>query len=172
MRTHGSSWTHVALYSLFAIVVAGTITTGVATATLAASCGGGQPDSVFAGLQLAMGGDPSGFSLVPGCVAPVTLIRVLDLLTVILLLSGIAVGAVWWLRYWQSDRHFINDLRGRDGLAKPGEVPQAHLRTHRSSSRQDPSAVVGQPCAVSGWLEGRARPWAGRLRIDRGLDRG
>ncbi|WP_258045887.1 type IV secretory system conjugative DNA transfer family protein [Leifsonia shinshuensis] len=157
MRTHGSSWTHVALYSLFAIVVAGTITTGVATATLAASCGGGQPDSVFAGLQLAMGGDPSGFSLVPGCVAPVTLIRVLDLLTVILLLSGIAVGAVWWLRYWQSDRHFINDLRGRDGLAKPGEVRKhtsARTALHRAKTLR-PSLVNPAPSAA-GWKVGRA----------------
>src|SRR6478736_2929469 len=123
MRNHGSSWTQAALYSLFAIVVAGALATGVASGTITATCnGGGQPANVFAGLQLATSGDPSGFALVPGCTAPVTLIRVLDLLTMFLLLSAIAVGVVWWLRYRQSDRHFIHELRGRDGLAKPGEV--------------------------------------------------
>ncbi|WP_175339271.1 type IV secretory system conjugative DNA transfer family protein, partial [Leifsonia sp. C5G2] len=158
MRTHGSSGTYVALYSLFAIVLAGALSTGVATATITATCGaGGQPDSVFAGLQLAMGGNPSGFTLVKGCVAPVTLIRVLDLLAVFLLLTAIAVGLVWWLRYRQSDRHFINDLRGREGLAKPGEIRKhtsARTALHRAKTLR-PSLVNPAPSAA-GWKVGRA----------------
>ncbi|ERK69562.1 hypothetical protein N136_04117, partial [Leifsonia aquatica ATCC 14665] len=158
MRTHGASWTQLALYSLFAIVIAGALTTGIASATITATCGaGGQPGTVFAGLQLAIGGDVSGFGLVPGCVVPVTLIRVLALLAVFFLLTAIAVGVVWWLRYRQSDRHFINDLRGRDGLAKPGEVRKhtsARTALHRAKTLR-PSVANPAPSAA-GWKVGRA----------------
>lgn len=158
MRTHGAPWTHLALYSLFAIVVAGALTTGVASVTITATCiGGGQPGSVFAGLQLAMGGDPSGFALVPACTAPVTLIRVLDLLAVFLLLGAVAAVVVWWLRYLQSDRHFVHELRGRDGLAKPGEVRKhTSARTAlRRAKNLRPSLVNPAPSAA-GWKVGSA----------------
>ncbi|MGO4535187.1 type IV secretory system conjugative DNA transfer family protein [Leifsonia sp. 2MCAF36] len=158
MRTHNSPWHTLALYTLFAIVAAGALSTGVATATITATCGGGgQPGSVFAGLELAMGGDASGFVLLPGCTAPVTLIRVLDLLAVFLLLSAIAAGVVWWLRYRQSDRYFIHDLRGRDGLAKPGEVRKhTSARTAlRRAKTLRPSLVNPTPSAA-GWRVGGA----------------
>ncbi|MFE4949817.1 type IV secretory system conjugative DNA transfer family protein [Leifsonia sp. NPDC056665] len=158
MRTHGSSWTQLALYCLFAIVAAGALTTGIASATLTATCGGGgQPGSVFAGLQLAIGGDPSGFALAPGCTAPVTLIRALDILAVLLLLSVVAAAVVWWLHYRQSDRHFINELRGRDGLAKPGEV-RKHTSARTALQRAKtlrPSLAYPTPSAA-GWKVGSA----------------
>ncbi len=156
MRTHGSSWTQLALYCLFAIVAAGALTTGIASATITATCGGGgQPRSVFAGLQLAMGGDPSRFAVPPGCTAPITLVRVLDLLAVFLLLSVVAAAVVWWLRYRQSDRHFIHELRGRDGLAKPGEV-RKHTSARTALQRAKglrPSLANPTPSAA-GWKVG------------------
>ncbi|MDN4597723.1 type IV secretory system conjugative DNA transfer family protein [Leifsonia virtsii] len=158
MRTHGSSWTQLALYCLFAIVAAGALTTGIASATITATCGaGGQPGSVFAGLQLAIGGDPSGFALAAGCMAPVTLIRVLDILAVLILLSLVAAVMVWWLRYRQSDRHFIHELRGRDGVAKPGEV-RKHTSARTALLRAKnlrPSLVNPEPSAA-GWKVGSA----------------
>ena len=86
-----------------------------------------------------------------------TLIRVLDLLTVFLLLSAIAVGVIWWLRYRQSDRYFIHELRGRDGLAKPGEVRKhtsARTALHRAKTLR-PSLVDPSPSAA-GWKVGSA----------------
>jgi len=158
MRNDHSSWTHLALYSLFAVVVAGALATGIAGATIAVACdGGGQPGSVFAGLQLAMSGDPGGFALEPGCTAPVTLIRALDIIAVFLLVSAVAASVVWWLRYRQSDRHFIHELRGRDGLAKPSEV-----RKHTSARTALRRAKVLRPSldhpapSVAGWKVGSA----------------
>ena len=159
MRNHGSSWTHVRPLRLFAIVVAGALATGVASATITRvlRTGGGQPASVFAGLQLAISGDPSGFALAARLHGTVTLIRVLDLLAVFILLSAIAVGLVWWLRYRQSDRHFIHELRGRDGLAKPGEVRKhTSARTAlRRAKTLRPSLVDPTPSAA-GWKVGSA----------------
>lgn len=158
MRYAGSSWTHLALYCLFAIVVAGALTTGVASVAIAGVCGaGGQPSSVFAGLQLAMGGDPGGFSLVPGCVAPVALIRVLDLLAVFLFLGLVAAVVVWWLRYRQSDRHFIHELHGRDGLAKPGEVRKhTSARTALQRAKTLRPSLANPAPSAAGWKTGSA----------------
>jgi len=158
MRTHGSSWTHVALYALFGVVVAGALSTAVGAATIHTVCGTeGQPSSVFAGLQLALSASPDGFAYPPSCEVPVGLIRVLDLTALVLILAAIAAGAIWWLRYRQSDRHFIHDLRGRDGLAKPSEVRKhTSARTAlRRAKTLRPSLVDPNPSAA-GWKVGSA----------------
>ncbi|GAB3584507.1 hypothetical protein GCM10027406_31020 [Leifsonia lichenia] len=158
MRTHDSSWTRIALYSLFGLVVAGALATGIAAGTIAAVCGtGGQPSSVFAGLQLALNGSLAGFTYPSTCQAPVALIRVLDALALLLILGTVAAAATWWLRYRQSDRHFIHELRGRDGLAKPGEVRKhtsAGAALHRAKTLR-PSLTGPTPSAV-GWKVGQA----------------
>lgn len=158
MRSHGSFWTHIALYALFGIVVAGALSTAVGAATIHAVCGtGGQPSSVFAGLPLALNANPAGFAYPPSCQVPVGLIRVLDVTALVLILAALAAGVIWWLRYRQSDRHFIHDLRGRDGLAKPSEVRKhTSARTAlRRAKTLRPSRADPDPSAA-GWKVGSA----------------
>lgn len=158
MRNHSSAWPGLAVYALFGIVVAGTLTTGIGAATMHLACGaGGRPDSVFAGLQLAASGSPAGFTAAPNCIAPVTVIRVLDLLALLLIIGMVVSGLVWWLRYKQSDRHFIHELRLRDGLAKLGEV-RKHTSARAALRRAQalrPSLVHPTAAAV-GWKVGRS----------------
>ncbi|WP_247597296.1 type IV secretory system conjugative DNA transfer family protein [Leifsonia sp. PS1209] len=158
MRTHGTSWTHIALYTIFGLVVAGALATGIAAGTIHEVCGvGGQPSSVFAGLQLALDGSATGFTYPSTCEAPVALIRVLDVVALLLVLGAVAAAAIWWLRYRQSDRHFIHELRGRDGLAKPSEVRKhTSARTAlRRAKALRPSLANPTPSAV-GWKVGQA----------------
>jgi Type IV secretory pathway, VirD4 components len=158
MRNHGTDWTHLALYSIFAIVVAGALTTAVGAATIHEVCdAGGQPSSVFAGLQLALSGSAGGFAYPSSCNVPVNLTRVLDVLALLSILGAIAASAIWWLRYRQSDRHFIHELRGRDGLAKPGEVRKhTSARTAlRRAKNLRPSLADPDPSAA-GWKVGSA----------------
>ncbi|WP_240148637.1 type IV secretory system conjugative DNA transfer family protein [Diaminobutyricibacter tongyongensis] len=158
MRNQGSSWPRLALYLLFGVVVAGALTTLAAGATIHAVCGaGGRPDSVFAGLQLAISGSADGFTTSTGCAPPVTLVRVLDALALVLIVVGSSMAAVWWLRFRQSDRHFIHELRGREGLAKPGEI-----RKHTSAGTAVRRAKALRPSLSSptapavGWKVGQA----------------
>ncbi|WP_243768922.1 type IV secretory system conjugative DNA transfer family protein [Leifsonia sp. TF02-11] len=158
MRAHGSSFTQIALYALFGVVVAGVLSTAAGAATIQAVCGtGGNPSSVFAGLQLALSASPAGFAYPPSCEVPVGLIRVLDVTALVLMLAVMAATVIWWLRYRQSDRHFIHDLRGRDGLAKPGEVRKhTSARTAlRRAKTLRPSMVDPDPSAA-GWKVGSA----------------
>ncbi|MBO1741757.1 TraM recognition domain-containing protein [Leifsonia sp. TF02-11] len=73
------------------------------------------------------------------------------------MLAVMAATVIWWLRYRQSDRHFIHDLRGRDGLAKPGEVRKhTSARTAlRRAKTLRPSMVDPDPSAA-GWKVGSA----------------
>ncbi|NEN07650.1 TraM recognition domain-containing protein [Diaminobutyricibacter tongyongensis] len=67
------------------------------------------------------------------------------------------MAAVWWLRFRQSDRHFIHELRGREGLAKPGEI-----RKHTSAGTAVRRAKALRPSLSSptapavGWKVGQA----------------
>lgn len=158
MRSQNSSWPRLALYALFGIVVAGALTTLIGWVSIQVVCGsGGQPGSVFAGLQLAIGGDAAGFTLTPGCVAPVALIRLFNALALLTIIGLVVAGAIGWLRYRQSDGHFIRELRMRDGLAKPGEIRKhTSARTAlRRAKTLRPSLVDATPAAV-GWKVGRA----------------
>jgi type IV secretion system protein VirD4 len=158
MNGHRSPWVTPALYAIFGTVVAGALSTLIGAATIHAVCGsGGAPNRVIAGLQLAIGGDSAGYTVATGCTVPVALIRILDVLA-LLLLVGVAVATTtWWLRYRQSDRHFIHELRMREGLAKPGEIRKHTSRaaTLRRAKTLRPSLHDPTPEAV-GWRVGRA----------------
>ncbi|MFF2050331.1 type IV secretory system conjugative DNA transfer family protein [Leifsonia sp. NPDC058194] len=148
----------MALYSIFGIAVLGGLATAIGAATLHTVCGaGGAPSSVIAGLQLAIGGDSTGYSLAPGCTPPIALIRILDVLALLLLLAMEVAATSWWLRYRQSDRHFIRELRMREGLAKPGEIRKHTSRaaTLRRAKTLRPSLLDPTPEAV-GWKVGRS----------------
>ncbi|WP_345763376.1 type IV secretory system conjugative DNA transfer family protein [Diaminobutyricibacter sp. McL0608] len=158
MRNQGSSWSRLALYLLFAVVVAGALTTLVGAATIHVVCGsGGQPSSVFAGLQLAASGNPDGFTTVIGCATPIALVRVLDGLALLLIVAMTAMATAWWLRFRQSDRHFIHELRGREGLAKPGEIRKhTSARTAARRARTLRPSLVAPTASAVGWKVGQA----------------
>lgn len=151
--------TLTALYIICGIAVAGLAATGIGAAALHLECGsGGQPSSIIAGLQWAIGADPTGYSYPTGCTPSVTGLRVADItLLVVLIIIGAAMLA-WWLRYRQSDRYFIHDLRTRDGFAKTGEIRRyvsARAVTEKTRTLR-PTAVKASPELV-GWKVGRSQ---------------
>ncbi len=158
MNGHRSPWVIPALYAIFGIVVVGAVSTLIGAATIRAVCGaGGGPNSVIAGLQLAINGDSAGYTVAAGCTVPVALIRILDVLALLLLVAAAVAATTWWLRFRQSDRHFIHELRMREGLAKPGEIRKHTSRaaTLRRTKTLRPSLHDPTPEAV-GWRVGRA----------------
>jgi hypothetical protein len=152
------SLTNLTLYLLCLAGVAGGLATMIGAAVIHAVCaGGGAPSGVFAGLQLAVAGDPSGYAIPHGCAAPVLTVRLVDAATVLVLVGVAAAGVLWWLRYKQSDRFFVRDLKTRDGLAKSGEI-RRHLSAAavlRRGHALRPTMSQPTPQTV-GWKVGRS----------------
>lgn len=115
-----------------------------------------RPDSLFAGLLLAITGDPSPYT--SACPMPVWEIRALDLLLLLILISAAITILVFYRRYRSSDRAFIVDLRNRPGFATNSEVRQ-HLSARavlRRARQLRPDVDKPQPTDV-GWRVGRSR---------------
>jgi type IV secretory pathway TraG/TraD family ATPase VirD4 len=151
-----SQWTTIAVYGIFAVVVAGGLATLIGASVIRMVCGAAaRPGSVLAGLQLAISGSAAGYAGSAGCHVPVTAVRVLDLLALALIIAVAVAIAVWWFRFRQSDRHFIHELRLRDGLAKAGEIRRhASARTAlRRATTLRPSLTNPTPASV-GWKVG------------------
>lgn len=116
------------------------------------------PDSLFAGLWLAVTGDTATYAAPDGCELPVTGIRVAHIAAVLL----IAALAIWILvavrRYQESDRAFITDLRMRPGFATGSEI-RDHLSAKavlRRAGQLRPD--LKKPTATDvGWRVGRSR---------------
>lgn len=131
----------------------------IAEATTALVCGARPAaESLFSGLWLAVTGDPAAYTTPEGCALPVVWIRVLDILTVL-----IVVGlAIWVLvavrRYRQSDRAFLADLRTRPGFAPASEIGD-HLSAKavlRRARQLRPDLTRPAPTDV-GWRVGKSR---------------
>jgi len=79
-------------------------------------------EHLFAGLTVAITGNPASYTAPTGCVLPVWQIRLADIIAVL----AIVALVVWvWAavrRYRQSDRAFIADLRARPGFATRSEI--------------------------------------------------
>ncbi|NNC12841.1 type IV secretory system conjugative DNA transfer family protein [Planctomonas sp. JC2975] len=150
--------TLTALYVICGIVLGGLLATGLGSLVIKLSCGsGGQPNSFIAGLQWAIGGNTAGYAIPAGCTPSTAVIRIVDITASAALITFGALVLSWWLHYRQSDRHFIHDLRTRDGFAKGGEIRQyvsAHAVTAKTRTLR-PSAATPSPELV-GWKVGRA----------------
>lgn len=116
------------------------------------------PEHLFAGLALAVTGDPSAYAPPAGCAMPVVAIRIVDIAAVVV----IAALTVWVLiavrRYRESDRAFISDLRTRPGFATSGEI-RDHLSAKavlRRAAQLRPD--LSKPTATDvGWRVGKSR---------------
>lgn len=113
---------------------------------------------LFAGLIVALTGNPEVYTAPAGCALPVWQIRVVDLVAVLLVL-GLAVWVVLAVRrFRQSDRAFIADLRARPGFATGPEIrdhlsAKAVLR-RAAQLRRD----IAKPKATDvGWRVGQSR---------------
>jgi hypothetical protein len=131
----------------------------IAEAVTRLACGARpDPENLFAGLVLAVTGNPAGYVAPVGCVLPVTVIRVVDVAAVVL----IAGLTVWVLvavrRYRESDRAFITDLRTRPGFATASEI-RDHLSARAVLRRADQLRPdIAKPTATDvGWRVGRSR---------------
>src|SRR5262245_9340611 len=113
-----------AIAVLIAISVVMSVVFGFLAEAITQVLCGARPAAVnlFSGLWLAITGNPAAYTAPAGCVLPVWQIRTADL-TLLLLMIGLGVwGWVAVLRYRQSDRAFIADLRTRPGFAEAGEI--------------------------------------------------
>ena len=115
------------------------------------------PEHLFAGLALAITGDPSAYAPPAGCAMPVLAIRIVDIAAVVV----IAALTVWVLiavrGYRESDRAFISDLRTRPGFATSGEI-RDHLSAKavlRRDAQLRPDLSKPTPTDV-GWRVGRS----------------
>jgi len=134
------------------------ITAAITETVTAASCGSGaKPRHMFAGIWLALSGDPSVFATAGDCVLPVTLIRVLDLLAALALLLALIAGLMIVVRYRQSDHYFVTQLRARNGFASRSEV-RKHMSARAMLQRASflrPGLTSPRPTDV-GWRVGRS----------------
>ncbi|MGP6204695.1 type IV secretory system conjugative DNA transfer family protein [Microbacterium sp. F2] len=144
---------------LAAAVVLAVVFSAVAEMVTVAVCGV-RPlaESLFSGLILAATGSPTTYTAPPGCVIPVTGIRLTDAA----LLAAAAVLGVFgvrgWRRYRESDRAFLTDLRTRPGFAEAGEI-RDHLSARavlRRAPHLRPSLTRPVPSDV-GWRVGSSR---------------
>jgi hypothetical protein len=146
------------LYVICGLALAAVLTTGIGAAIIRLECGtGGRPTSIAAGLQWAIGGNPAGYTYPVGCTPSVISVRIADIGLVLLLITIGAVVLAWWLRYRQSDQHFIHDLKTRDGFAKTGEI-RKHVSARAVTAKTPtlrPSATNTAPELV-GWKAGRS----------------
>jgi type IV secretory pathway TraG/TraD family ATPase VirD4 len=114
--------------------------------------------SPFAGLWLAVTGNPGAYTPPAGCTLPVWQIRVADLSAVLLVAGAVVWVGVLVRRYRQSDRSFLADLRTRPGFAEAGEI-RDHLsgKAVLKRARQlRPDIPKPTPTDV-GWRVGRSR---------------
>lgn len=147
-----------------AILVAAAVVLALAFAFIAEAvtqlaCGDRpHPESLFAGLVLAVTSNPAGYSAPAGCVLPVTVIRVVDVAAVLLIAGTTVAVLVAVRRYRESDRAFITDLRTRPGFATASEI-RDHLSAKavlRRAGQLRPDIV--KPTATDvGWRVGRSR---------------
>jgi type IV secretion system protein VirD4 len=133
---------------------------GFVAETVTAIVCGARPhaEHLFAGLVVALTGDPSAYAAPTGCLLPVWQIRAANLAAVLVLVAL----AVWVLvavqRYRQSDRAFIADLRTRPGFATGSEIRE-HLSAKavlRRASQLRRDLVKPKPTDV-GWRVGQSR---------------
>ncbi|MGN6128355.1 MAG: type IV secretory system conjugative DNA transfer family protein [Humibacter sp.] len=150
--------TLVLLYTICGGVLIGLLATGIGIVAIRLSCGGGgNPTSFIAGLQWVIGDDLSGYAVPTGCSPSVTAPRIMNVVALLLLIAIFAVGLGRWSRYKQSDRHFIGDLKTRDGFAKTGEI-RRHVSARAVTAKTRtlrPTATVASPDLV-GWKVGRS----------------
>ncbi|GAA1969064.1 type IV secretory system conjugative DNA transfer family protein [Microbacterium deminutum] len=114
--------------------------------------------NIFSGLWLAISGDPASFTARRECALPVIPIRVVDLVSILLILGVAVAGFIAYRSYRQSDAAFIADLRARAGFAEASEI-RAHLSARavwRRARQLRPD--IARPRATDvGWRVGRAR---------------
>jgi len=131
----------------------------VAQSITLVACGTGlTPRNLFSGLWLAATGDPAAYFTTSGCELPITPIRILDVVAILLIAAVVVWGMRVWLRYRQSDRSFIADLRKRPGFAPASEIRQ-HLSgaaVLRRARQLRPDIAKPRPTDV-GWRVGRSR---------------
>lgn len=131
----------------------------IAEAVTQLACGARPvPQNLFAGLWLAITGNPAVYTPPPACELPVAWIRVADIAAV-LLLAGLGIWVMVAVRrYRESDRAFLTDLRTRPGFATSSEI-RDHLSAKavlRRAGQLRPD--IAKPTATDvGWRVGRSR---------------
>ncbi|MCG7417492.1 MULTISPECIES: type IV secretory system conjugative DNA transfer family protein [Microbacterium] len=116
------------------------------------------PEHLFAGLALAITGDPSAYVPPAGCAMPVVAIRIVDIAAVVVIVALTVWVLIAVRRYRESDRAFISDLRTRPGFATSGEI-RDHLSAKavlRRAAQLRPDLSKPMPTDV-GWRVGKSR---------------
>lgn len=116
------------------------------------------PEHLFAGLTLAITGDPSAYEPPTGCAMPVVAIRIVDIAAVVVIVALTVWVLIAVRRYRESDRAFLSDLRTRPGFATSGEI-RDHLSAKavlRRAAQLRPDLSKPTPTDV-GWRVGRSR---------------
>lgn len=81
---------------------------------------------VFAGLEVILAGNTASWQLQdPACEIPVTFVRIVSAVAVLLVLGLTIWGVTLWWRFTESDAYFLYEMRSRSGLAQRGEVAKA-----------------------------------------------
>ncbi|WES65981.1 TraM recognition domain-containing protein [Microbacter sp. GSS18] len=117
-----------------------------------------EPDHLFAGLWLAVTGDPDGYTLPASCTLPVWQVRVADLAAILTVLVLTVMLLRWVRRYRQSDRAFLTELRSRPGFATSTDIRE-HLSGKavlRRAAQLRPDLTRPTPTDV-GWRVGASR---------------
>lgn len=120
---------------LGAIVVLGLVWLTVATATRFTCGAWTSPDGPGEAASFLWSGDPARLGTVGGCAAEAQTVWIGLGVLAALVLVAVIVSWLAVLRYRQSDRYFIRDVRDRDGIARGSEIA-AQQRLARKRAKQ------------------------------------
>lgn len=144
-----------------ALILAGLLIVAVTGAVLQLGatwvCGSADLTSLYAGPWFIITGDVAVLTVPAGCDLPITVLRVVAGLAVLLIIAGAIAAAAAYGRYRQSDAHFISEVKGRRGFATASEI-RKHLSARAVLKRAPqlrPGLPTPQPADV-GWSPGRS----------------